>query len=525
MAFLLKKILYLFLFFFMASAYANPAKQSVKEFLEKQEVIRILGNDFMGFGDLAASANIMQQLISFGYQGRFEFIYNGDGKNVSLLFGLPNNLPDIYDDEKSHTRFIKIQPFFHLLNDHKIKPQQIGFTTQYRDNACEYILDMDKDDALVKEKLDTIMCTNLANFSNTNTLIDVSNWPVPSIKKEGSSQSYHLDQVKSRPLDDSTTYFATPVATFQDANAFLKNNPQGRELIAKKPALKTFVEGIATHQFDVMPVYGWGFRAKWEGLTHYASNMLQIVSAARYAQLSNNDALKKPLIIAVFYNYENELAELNKLIQNDRWDEKFEGPGAAETKAEMKKLKLAEIVSTASLSDASTQDVLKDLQPGKILLLSVGSLPKTVFDGLFTHTDSNILPQFREGASTFSSLLLTGKPHFRCGNVLVGSDDGYIWEMTFRRLQDLRLKENLEKLYADNGIYCNGLYGWEKNPEGYKLLAQFINEAKLSSTAFSHYFANLKTEAEKIDNNRVYQLIDQVLKIQGQGNRNSLTAN
>lgn len=504
---LFKKSIFFFLLIFTLHANASQPSDPVEKFLKKQEIIRILGIDFMGMGDLAASANVMRQLRNFGYEGAFEFVYTGDGKNVSLLFGLPSPLPDEYLDTKTKTRFVRIKNYFYKLNAGQTKHIPFATTGTFMYNGCAAILRDDPDDELAKAKKETMLCNNLANFSNADSFISLDNFPVPHKTIYNGSAFYRFNQANSIPFDDRKTYFATPVSTFREALDFLQNDPQGKELIAKKPALKNFVMGIDTQQFDVMSLYGWGVRGQDEIDTGYAGTMLQMISAARYVQL--NSGRNKPLVIAVFYNYEKQLAELQQLIQYDHWDTKFQIPGAEQARAEIKKLKLADVMLFANLADASTAETLKNLKPGQILLLGVGSLPKTVFDGLYTHVNTNIWPQLREGSSSFSSLLLSGRPHFRCGGVYI--DHEFIWEIPFDNIKDPVLKKQLETLYAPNSIFCNGMTAWNNSAEGYKLLGDLMQQALNPGSSYSQTFIELKHDAENIDNNRVYQSIKQMI--------------
>ncbi len=61
----------------------------------------------------------------------------------------------------------------------------------------------------------------------------------------------------------------------------------------------------------------------------------------------------------------------------------------------------------AGLGEPSTSALLENLHANQILLLSMGPLPKVVFDGLYTHTAENVWPQIREGASTLNDLILS----------------------------------------------------------------------------------------------------------------------
>lgn len=195
------------------------------------------------------------------------------------------------------------------------------------------------------------------------------------------------------------------------------------------------------------------------------------------------------------------------LVKSDNWGE-YEQPGAEQARKIIRELDLSnpKIFSVASMSDADTIKRIQTLQPGQILLLSMGPLPKIVFDGLFTHTGANIWPQIREGASSFDSLILTGRPHIRCRG-----DDGMAWEIGYDLVKDASLKARLQNLYM--GGFCQNMDTWKNNSNVYQIFGKLIIEANNLNSPFSRYFQDLKIEATKPENDRIRIGLEKAMKI------------
>jgi hypothetical protein len=287
----------------------------------------------------------------------------------------------------------------------------------------------------------------------------------------------------------------------------------------KLPALKTFIEGIDTKQFNILPVYGYPFQEKFnrpEDDEHvFPQNILQVITAARYAQLNGNSELQKPLIIAVFYDYTEEATRLLQLVQQDQWGEYDLMKGATHAKNAIKTLGLrgSNVFSIVSLSDPEASKKIQALLPGQILLISMGPLPKIVFDGIYTHTATNVLPQMREGESSLSALLQTGMPHFRCISYYNDEYNDSAWELGFELVHDDAMKNRLISFYGKNGFCAKN--GWESDPLIYKKVGDLMIEAKNPSSSFSQYFADLKSDTMKPQNDRIYRGLEEALKVFG----------
>jgi hypothetical protein len=471
--------------------YAKQQYTSVEDFIATQKTIRVVFIDQGGFGDMAASANVMARLREKemgGFSGLFEAIYEDDAvslRDMSILFNLPPNVPDVYYDTKTNTRFIKAGEFVRRsqLNQNERVTLAISGWCHARCHKDSYNVDM--------------------FFSPDNS------------ENVSSSITYYFSNTQKRfDIDISNTYFTTHVIDFNQTVNYLYNDPQGQQLLIKKPALNTFIDGMENKKFNVLPIYGFRIRAPQppdgQKTDNYIEFMLEIIAGARYAQVNGlTDDWHKPLVLTVYYDYLEEANVLNNLIHSKDWGE-YEGHGAAEARSVLTQLGLDQSTafSVADISDPNTIDTINNLKTGQILLLSMGSFPKDVFDSLYTHTNNNIWPQIREGDSSFSSLVLTGKPHFRCG---MGG-----WGPGFDLIKDPTLKMQLENFYLDSpDIFCGMHFKqvWDKNNKAYVNFGKFIIDSSNPDSALSQYFQTLKNEASKKDNDRIYATFREGLKL------------
>ena len=149
-----------------------------------------------------------------------------------------------------------------------------------------------------------------------------------------------------------------------------------------------------------------------------------------------------------------------------------------------------------------------------------------VFDGLYTHTDSNIWPQVREGAGSFSTLILTGRPHFECGDAM-SFYTPYNWTAGFDLIADEKLKTAMQTFYDAKNGYCgctydkhdpsktNCLISWGKYTN-YQQFGQFVLAANDPSSPLSLYFQALKADALKPENDRIRYALEGVMDVLNQ---------
>ncbi len=515
---------------FMPSTHADTQKKyhSPEDFLKQQKVIRVIANKFIGFGDIASAVNVMRQLRQLGFDGTFEVIYNNKAATI-LMFNLPTSIPNEYEDTEHKNRFIDVSTFLTRTVNHQIEPVDFSISSMAWNNSCERIINDDLENSeLAKKMREQPVCTNNANFLNAKMFYSVSNWPMPTFNQEYNDDGYLLlNNDTWHNVINTQTYFATQAQDISKAVDFLDHTPQGVALAEKIPALRYVVSGTKDSKFDIMSVYGHGVEpAEWNdnGFGKSVRNILTIIAGARHAQLTGPAAIReKPLVMAVFYDYRKIAYTLNQMLRNNNFDTVKRPEGATtygkwdqqeieSTRNLIAKLHLNETVLTANIDDPDAVSTLQQLKPGQILLLGMGTLPKEVKEALFGYSGKNAWPQVREGAGSASNLILTGKPHFRCGDALAGNE-AVRWEMKLDYLiNDIGLKNELKDFYAENG-FCSDYTDNYTAARFYDKIGKLMVDAHDSNSAFSRYFQDIKADASKIKRNRVYQDMLEVVKV------------
>lgn len=512
----MKKLLSMSLavFTLLISSFSHAAGnyQSVEEMVRDQKVIRALFDEAPGFGNQAATINVMNRVRQMGFSGTFELIYpdkyQEDIDKVISLFNLPKPLPPVYtqqDSEQRRITFIAESEYIKRRTHNEVDAQTLGITGAHDLGFEEVCSNMSE----CKPYAD-----NFAIFTNTQVFVAIQPW----FSSPGLDAIDIRDGNVHRPVDPYGKFLVYPVFSFDDVKKYTADDPAGQALIRAKPALKALIDGIENKDFNLLPVYGWTFVKLYsdedEEAVIFPQNIIQVITAGRYAQLNGNAALQKPLIVPVFYNYTEEVNEIASLIQQDSWGE-YEKQGGAQMRAAIQALGLKKpnVFLTASLADSDAAKKIQSLQPGQILLLSMGPLPKVVFDGLYSHVGTNMLPPFREGEGSLSMLLLKGQPNFRCANYLgdTGNDAHSKWEPSFDLVSDAALKSRLLAFYGKNS-FCSARV-WVSHPEIYKIIGEFIIEAKEPGSLFAKYFTDLLHEAHQPENDRIYRGLEEAWKV------------
>ena len=493
-------------------SYADNKYTSVEEMIRDQKIIRVLLDEAPGFGNQAATINMMNRVRQMQFQGTFELIYP-DGaqyliEKVISLFNLPKELPPVYNYEDNQHRkitFIAESVFIKRRMHNEVDALTLGITGAHDagdQEACKVIQGC-------KPYAD-----NFAIFTNTQVFVEIQPW----FQSPGLDTIDLRDENVRRPIEPYGKFLVYPVSSFADAKQYLTDDPAGQELSRTNPALKVLIDGIENNYFNLLPVYGFTFLKLYndedQDAVLYPQNIMQVITAGRYAQTHGNAEMQKPLIIPVFYNYTEEVNEIGALLQQENWGD-YEAQGGKAMRAAINTLGLKQpnAFLTASLSDNDASKKIQSLRPGQILLLSMGSLPKVVFDGIYSDVRSNIWPPFREGEGSLSMLIMKGQPHFRCTNYLrvSGNEESYKWEPYFDLVKDVALKTRLQDLYGKSGLCAARI--WVTNPVIYQTIAEFIIESKDAGSSFANYFADLQTEAFKPENDRIYRGLEEALKV------------
>jgi hypothetical protein len=486
--------------FFYSNVNAVNNYTAVDKILAKQETIRVLIDYTSNFGRQTASLNMMNRLWDMGFHGTFELIYPDDNgyynakDKMSVLFNLPPDFPAVYqflDGKKHKIILIGENTYIEKLIAHQVPPIPFGIGGGHDDRTYELPC---KKNIACQQYAD-----NLADFTQTNVYVSLPSW------FSHTDHYYIKGQAKIYSVIPQGKYWVFPLAKLAETKEYLYQNRSGINLATKIPGLKTLIHGLENKDFNMLPIYGWSF-----GGSDFPQNILQVLAAARYAQLNGSGEFHKPLVIAVFFEYSMETRELQLAIQQNSWGASLSASTPAEQKV-IKSLGLnqANVFLTASILDADITTKLNNLRSGQVMLLSMTKLPKVVFDGLFTHTGSNSWPPICEGESCLHSLLMTGAPYFRCKDG--GDDNSPKWEVGFDLVADEALKIKLKSLYADNGFCAKN--SWVTSPDNYVLLGKLLIDAKNPQSSLVRYFIDLKQDSQKLENDRIYQGLLAAFKI------------
>lgn len=462
---------------------------SVHDFLANQKHIRILIDDATGYGSQAASTELTVKLRERGFKGQYEVIYSTRVLNkITTLFDLPDNLPSIYYDAKRNIYFITIQEF---VNRHKKKTAKKIFLgmTGVLDNRPSGIAYRDGIDVI--HGIDQIDYVNYANFMDVNVFAQLTTF----YKYTNYIFIANNPDYLTYPQKGSTNKFiTTKVASLAEVKKYSQKNY----------GILDFIHAMENHTYNILPVYGITLKAdcknEYKASGCFPGNILQVIAAARYAQLYGPEPFHKPLIIAVYYDYKKEANILLQMIKSFQWHD-YEIPGAENVRHSIRNLKLADHFYIANSAD-KTQKIYSQLKNDDVLLLWLGPLPKKIFDGLYNHTDTNIWAPIREGNNSFSSIILTGRPHFRCGKN---------WELGTQGMNDA-LKNQFSLLYNESG-FCRGMTTWHNNEKIYKILGKLLIEANDPNSSLSHYFLNMKKIVSDPKNDRLNFLLEEIVRI------------
>jgi hypothetical protein len=484
----------------------NPGKkspQAVDNFIKSQSVIRVSADNSPGSGNQAASGNVVTRVREIGFQGIFEFIYaNLTSAKIATLFSLPIPIPDVYFDAESAIRFIKFQEHVRRLKTKSLEVIPLGITGADDQGLCQ----LASIDGVEVNDLSKLECMNSANFLGVQVHIELSPYYV---SKTSFIQRNNPNRIPYSQVNSVNKFFVMPVTNYIDALQYLHDDAHGQKILLRKPGLQSIIDIIAKQTANLMPVYGWPIqRQYYDGSYHkifgsHLGHVLQIIAGARHAQLNGPEGYEKPLILMVFYDYMAEATEILKIINSDHWDI-YEMDGANAARTIIVELTLRDNFFIADAADNHTPAVIDALKPNQVLLLSLGQLPKNIFDALYTHTAENIWSPIREGASSLNSLILTGRPHIRC------SPD---WELGYDRVQDASLKQELAGFYQyyqyqnrfgeSYGFCWGGIKAWDANPNIYLQLSHLLIQANNVTSPLSRYFTFLKQEALKPENDRI----------------------
>lgn len=499
----LKRSFLLITLFLVVINHAFADDDSVHQFVSKQKIIRTYEDLSPNFGNLATTIGTMDRLREMGFNGVFEFIYSAKTKKVPKLFNLPENIPQNYLDKENNIRFITFAEYYNELKTNTLTPIALSIV-----GGGENLVSALKQEGVdVNWNRDEFPYNNAAYMLKSKVSLEITPWMEEGCKDsndpddDGESSIIHVDnQQKVIKLCGSTKqFFVAPFANLNNAKTYLQSTQAGLKLAKEKPALPTLISLIENKKINLISAYGNTIKMTDydESDQSYLQAILGVISGGRYAQLHMPDGIKKPLIIAAYMDYDKEANEVVKFLHSKELAD-YHFTGKENAKKMLDELQVSSIFDIANITNPGTEQKLLHLQPGQILLLSLGALPKVVFDGIYNYTAENSWPQIREGENTKNSLLMTGRPHIR----IAPSEEG-AWELADAGFGPdvFDTTKNLSHKYHDF-VFYNAVF-WDKQPPT-EMLGNYIIDAQDPNSQLSRYFEWLKIQALKPENDRIY---------------------
>jgi hypothetical protein len=491
-------------------------KMTVESYVASQAFIRIMIDAGPGFGNQAANANLIKRLRSLGFAGMIELIYLKKGQDkIFSLFHIPKQSPDDFIDEESHIRFLSLAQFYKARVSDQVKGIALGMAGA---------LDMDLKSMLLLDNLHAAILHS--NFTNKETdFFNVATFVVMSSYYAAFPTRIFTPDA-DLTVNDQLKYLVTPTSTFAEANAVLTDQRDGRIFLKQKPALGPLFEAINKKNSNYIPMYGYPLVdsdphiAKVFGYKHlmWPYNLLEVIAGARYAQIHGDEHLQRAISLLLFYDVNAKmLKQLNDKLLADHWGS-AEVPGAREFRETLRSLDIANHLRVININNVSTAQQMHLLLPGQLLLILLGSLPQNIFEALYAHTDSNVVMHVREGASSLTSLVMTGQPHLRCAAPASHEHDmNHAWELGYDLASEVGARKQVEEMHSYHGLFCNGIDKWVQANVAEKV-GKYILDAHDLQSPLSRYFKRLKQEASLIKNDRIYQVLTKVINLEKKKN-------
>ena len=426
--------------FFTQAGYDKGQYNSLEEFISQQKIIRVLFDYGSNFGNQAATFNLIEWLRKvMKFTGTIEAVYPTEvSDTIAKLINVPlekiNANAGLYYDENLNIKFITSNHFIELTQQNKIEIVALSLSGA---------VDMATPVAFMQGaqgNMAPLARINFANFLQTDIFIKFS----PYHGDKGVGYKYHLDtrfHLKDNPVvvvQQNSRYkvLRPPIANLEQAKQYLINEPKGQKLLTEKPALTDLIDAVENKKINFVPAYGVPLLMPPD-----LPNLLNVIVGAAYAQKNGPEKLHKPLIIASFFHMQPMVkATLDKIFIENNWEAFGEHASTLEFKALVQELDLIGKVITVDLTDKTAGEKIRQLEPGKLLALFMGRLPKLMFDALFT----NNLVAVLEGASALTNVLATDSAYLHCGN-------SEKWN-TYIHLASKELQQRLTRL---NEILCD----------------------------------------------------------------------
>ena len=375
------------------------------EFLKSLSVIRVYVNDAPGHGDQTKIAQTLSKLISIGYQGSFEVIY--DDKTVdkvsrvfSIDYKLDLHTPFLFKSNDIQITFLSATYFF----QHKNEMQSVKFSFGGEYEKRFRIFDKDK---------------NKWSYHHA----EVSTFKTGIYFNVLHGYIYTQDVGDLAAIKGDVIF---PVQKMEDTIELLrqKNSSEGR-------ALSYILEGTKFQQFNIWPIYG----MDKSFLKHInpGYTIANLIFGLRNAQLHDPEKFLRPTVMLLLNDFEQELLNsLQQFVLNlpqsypdaDEYLKKLTG-----------KIKISEFVKFQLINSSHVIEGIQQLNREHFLVINVGHLDRRIFDALMIYSN---LPPLREGLSSERLLLNKGQPSIPCHtyqDFMFGDFDGFTGSDLITHLQ------------------------------------------------------------------------------------------
>jgi hypothetical protein len=472
--------------------------KTLKDFFTSASLARATADSAAGNGNQVSTLNIIQFVRKHGFQGVIEFIYPPEMQTkISDLFALPPSIPSNYFEPSLNISFIQYPKYVDALLAGTVQPAAFAFSGASCSSSPIYNYAVAT--AIQSAQYNLV---NMARFTNADFFLCYS----PFLAIESRNMAGYMEGLDNKIVltnPDETViqqgtgkkFIRAAYPSLDEVRGYLEQSARGQRTLVRNPALPMFMDYMEKKKVNVMNLYGYTIAFQHD---HNPSNIFQILLGARQAQLSNVATFQKPLVLAVYYNYTHEINYLHDAIFRNHWaksSSQIDNPWSFDStnhdEAGLKKLQqlihdmgLRDNFFTGHLYEHDVMQRISALQERQIFVLSMGSLPHPVMNGLFPYPTD--FPPVREGANSLNLLAQTGLAHVRCMNS---------WEVGYE-LAEPELKTWLSSFY--NKFCSSGNRHYKEWPEDYNvvsMLSTLIINAKNATSAVAKYFKRIQAEA------------------------------
>ncbi|MDZ4678294.1 MAG: hypothetical protein SGI74_12385 [Oligoflexia bacterium] len=393
--------------------------------IKKLPVIRIGISASPGNGHQAAGAIVANRLRQLGYQGKLEIVYAEKTKEqLGFLF------PPFNPDGESIQKFIDQNIVFIAKQKFMLESElfpKVELAILGADDNHRYPTDL---------RVDTLLTLQPLKWSKPSTVIKI----MPSGKFTSLSLKHLANMGYSYELPHSN-----------DPLAFIKEQLSHTPGLAKKTdGLNAIYREIG--HIDLAAAYG-----------HFM-NQKQVFTYARgilWAMDNSPELFTKGVVIPVF----NSLATLDKI--------------------DLKKYlrsspSLAQKVKVVDILNAELSIKLKEIKRGEILIVTVGSVTKPVFELLYS--ESSIAPVV-EGRNSMNLMHILGRPYLPSAGW-----EGYPFSSPSDIAEDARLDLS---------------YSIELG----EAIGQFLIEAKLPDSKLNAFFSAMRIDPKNLAKDKLFQAL------------------